>query len=184
MRAIYITVALLFLSAFSVLQADGNVESSELKFALSRNNRANVVRLKNDKKIVRYILEAYLDGWEIDGPDDQLGGALCLRINKAGGRYIPGCLLCKNNGERTYSPTGCFGVITKAELEDFLQRSIRNNPVVFTGYGMNIVLKITKLEFSEERDPASKEQKVKALNFEIDIQSDGKIPISQPFSRK
>lgn len=184
MRAIYSTVFLLFMSAFSALRADGNVESTELKFALSRNNRANVVRLKNDKKIVRYILEAYLDGWEIDGPDDQLGGALCLRINKAGGRYIPGCLLCKNNGERTYSPTGCFGVITRVELEDFLQRSTRNNPIIFTGYGMTIVLKITKLEFSEERDPASKEQKVKTLNFDLDIRPDAKVPISQPFSRK
>jgi len=184
MRTFYSSVFLVLMSAFSPLLADGNVESTVLKFALSRNNRANVVRLINDKKIVRYILEAYLDGWEIDGPDEQLGGAMCLRINKAGGRYIPGCLFCKNNGDRTYSPTGCLGVITRAELENFLQRSTRNHPVIFTGYGMNMVLKISKLEFSDERDPASKEQKVRTLNFELDIRPDAKIPISQPFSRK
>lgn len=160
------------------LIADGNVEPNKLKFSLTRNNRANVVRLKNDNGIVRYILEVYLDGWEIDGPDEQLGGSLCLRINRAGGKYLPGCLLCKPDAIKTYSPSDCYGIFTKDLLESNFDKAKRGDLIHFEGVGMHLIMKITKLEFSEEHLAGNGQPKVKALDFEIEIIPDKKVPIA------
>lgn len=179
----FVLVAIIW-GVSSLLWADGNVEPIKLNFSLTRNNRANVVRLKNDNGIVKYILEVYLDGWEIDGPDDQLGGSLCLRINRAGGKYLPGCLLCKPNAIKTYSPSDCYGIFTKEMLEKYFDKAKHGDLIRFDGVGMRLVMKITKLEFSEERLAGSGQPKVKAMDFEIDVIPDKKVPLSGVITRR
>ena len=49
---------------------------------------------------------------------------------------------------------------------------------------MHIVMKITKLEFSDERLAGNGQQKVKSMDFEIEILPDGKIPLSKSIVRK
>jgi hypothetical protein len=165
------------------LLANENIERSKLMFSLTRNNRANVVRLKNEKGIVKYILEIYLDGWEIDGPDEQLGGSLCLRLNRAGGKYLPGCLLCKPDAIKTYSPSDCLGVFTQDVLEADFENSKRGIPITFVGSGMRIKIMIKKLEFGDESLTVS-DRKVKAFDAEMELIPDPSIPISKRFTRK
>src|SRR5262249_21136891 len=122
--------------------ADGNIEACKCTFSLNNRNRANVVRLKNDNALVTYTLQTYINAWEIDGPDDQLGGALCIRINRAGGRYAPGCLLCREGMLKTYLPGECAGVLTPQMLRDAMSHRAGGAAITFIGRGMRILLKV------------------------------------------
>jgi len=174
---------LFFLIALTPALSNSNIENIHYSFSLTQSNRANVVRLCNDKKVVRYIFEAWLDGWEIDSPDDQLGGSLCIRINRAGGRYIPGCLLCREGAIKNYNPTGCFGIFTQGMLLTAFEKAKTNTPIKYVGHGMIVTISIKSLAFTDRLVSASSDHKVKELSFDLDIQPSSAIPESQPFKR-
>ncbi|HJW32502.1 MAG TPA: hypothetical protein VJ505_03960 [Holophagaceae bacterium] len=170
------------LSVVSLFSND-NISKRHIKFNLSLENNANVVRLLNDKKNVTYVLEAYLNAWDFDSPDDQLGGSLCLRINKAGGKYFPGCLMCRERATRTFLPDDCSGVLTQEMLVKALKNSETNTPIVFSGSGMKFKLKILTLEFLDTSVSSESIRKVRKLTFEVDIEPDSSVPLGKRFSR-
>jgi len=182
MKTILWAFVFVFIGNISLF-ANENIEPTKITFALSRDNRANVVRLMNDRKNVRYFLEVFTDAWQIDSPDSQTGGALCIRINRAGGRYLPGCLMCRKHALKTYLPFECSGVFSKAMLEDGLKDAAKGLPITLAGQGMRITILLKKLEFSKDPVPPPMDPLVKYLDFEMSFEPDPNVPSDQRFSR-
>lgn len=178
-----IKTIIIFLVAMISAFGNSNIEKIHYSFSLSRVNRANVVRLCNDQKVVRYIFEVWLDGGEIDSPDDQLGGSLCIRINQAGGQYIPGCLLCRENAIKNYNSVGCYGIFSQEMLIESFNQAKMGIPIKYVGHGMIIKITIKNLNFADQIASDDNNQKVKDLSFDLDIQPTLDIPESQAFKR-
>ena len=160
-----------------------NIRPETIRLGLSTSNRANVFRLMNDQRTVRYFVEVYLDAWELDPPDSQVGGSLCIRINRAGGRYIPGCLMCKRGALKTYLPSECSGVFSKEMLENAFGDGRQAKPMLFAGQGMRIKLLIEKLRFSDHPSPSSREPKVSELQILMEFIPDASVSMEKRFVR-
>jgi len=163
--------------------ANQNIEHTKFTLGLSQKNNAIVVRLKNEKAIVQYILEVYINALELDSPDSQLGGSLCIRINRAGGRYIAGCLLCQPGAVSTFRPEECLGVFSQAMLDQAFRKAKSGTPIMFAGHGMRVLATIKALNYTSDKLLGLNDLRVDHLTLELEFIPDPSIPMAKSFTR-